>query len=85
MPVYFQACKDADAVRSGVLALGLASIAPAAAGGGISVKIFQRYRPQIWTGWALQLIGMSLMTTVRMETTTGMVVGFCAIFGVGAG
>jgi hypothetical protein len=83
--VYFQACKDADAVTSGVFTLGIASIAPAAVVGGVSVKIVKRYRPQIWTGWFLQVLGMSLMTTVKLRTNTGTMVGFSAIFGAGAG
>ncbi|KAF8520691.1 MFS general substrate transporter [Gautieria morchelliformis] len=85
IPVYFQACKDADAIQSGVLSLGLASIAPAAIIGGTSVKIVQRYRPQIWTGWCLQLIGLSLLTLVKLETPSGLAIVFCAIYGTGAG
>lgn len=85
IPVYFQACKDADAIKSGVLTLGLAAIAPAAVIGGTSVKIFQSYRPQIWTGWCLQLIGLSLMTLIKLETSSAVAVGFCVIYGAGAG
>ncbi|KAF8529299.1 MFS general substrate transporter [Hysterangium stoloniferum] len=85
VPVYFQACKSASAVHAGVLMLGLASIAPAAVIGGTSVKIFQRYRPQIWVGWALQIIGLGLLTLVNLETTVGTAVGFCVIYGCGAG
>ncbi|KAF8532577.1 MFS general substrate transporter [Gautieria morchelliformis] len=85
IPVYFQACKDADAIKSGVLTLGLASIAPAAVIGGTSVKIVQRYRLQIWTGWCLQLIGLSLLTLVKLETPSGLAIGFCVIYGTGAG
>ncbi|KAF8585267.1 MFS general substrate transporter [Ramaria rubella] len=72
IPVYFQACKDADAVKSGVLTLGLASIAPTAVIGGVSVKIVKRYRPQIWTGWCLQVIGASLLTLVELKSSVGL-------------
>jgi len=85
IPVYFQACKDADAIKSGVLALGLASIAPASILGGVSVKILKRYRPQIWMGWSLQVIGIALLTLIKLNTTSGVAVGFCAIYGIGAG
>ncbi|KAF8572629.1 MFS general substrate transporter, partial [Ramaria rubella] len=85
IPVYFQACKDADAVKSGVLTFGLATIAPASVLGGISVKILKRYRPQIWTGWCLQVIGISLLTLVKLDSPVGLAVGFCVIYGAGAG
>ena len=85
VPVYFQACKDANAVKSGALTLGLAAISPAATVGGVLIKIFKRYRPLIWAGWILQLIGMSLMTTVKFDTATRLVVGYCVIFGAGGG
>jgi hypothetical protein len=85
VPVYFQACKDADAISSGVRTLGLASIAPAAILGGVSVKIWKCYRPQIWIAWALQIVGAALMTTVKSDTSNAMTVGFCVLYGAGAG
>ena len=85
MPVYFQACKDADAIASGVRTLGLAAIAPAAIIGGVSVRVMKRYRPQIWMAWGLQVIGAALMTTVKADTATSLVVGFCVLYGAGAG
>ena len=65
--------------------LGLASIAPAAIVGAVSVKLTQRYRPQIWVGWCLELIGLSLLTLIKVDTRAGTTVGFCIIYGVGAG
>ncbi|KAF8520682.1 MFS general substrate transporter [Gautieria morchelliformis] len=85
LPVYFQACKDADAMKSGVLSLGLASVPLTAIIGGTSVKIVQRYRPQIWTGWCLQLIGLSLLTLVKLETPSSWAIGCCVVYGTGAG
>jgi len=85
VPVYFQACKDADAISSGVRTLGLASIAPAAILGGVSVKIWKCYRPQIWIAWVLQIVGTALMTTVKSDTSNSMTVGFCVLYGAGAG
>ncbi|KIM86227.1 hypothetical protein PILCRDRAFT_65068 [Piloderma croceum F 1598] len=85
IPVYFQACKDADAISAGVRTLGLASIAVTGLIGGVSVKIFKRYRPQIWISWALQIVGGGLMTTVKSDTSTAATVGFSVLYGVGAG
>ncbi|KAF8800200.1 MFS general substrate transporter [Phlegmacium glaucopus] len=85
LPVYFQACKDASPIHSGVLLLGLGSMTPAVIVAGFSVKLTQRYRPQIWTGWVLQIIGMTLMTFINLDTPIALTVGFSIIFGVGAG
>ena len=80
-----QAVKNYDGIRSGIFMLGLAAIAPSALMGSLSVKIFQRYRPQIWTGWCLELIGLALLTTIKIDTPAGATVGYCAIYGLGAG
>jgi len=85
LPVYFQAVKGASAVHAGVLMLSLASIAPAAIIGGTSVKFFQHYRPQIWIGWILMIIGVALLTLIKLDTTIGTALGFCVIYGSGAG
>lgn len=85
IPVYFQACKDANPITAGVLGLGLASIAPFSVIGGISVKVLQIYRPQTWAAWALQIIGSGLLTSINVHSSTAKTIGFCVIFGVGAG
>lgn len=85
LPVYFQACKGASPIHSGVLVLGLAAMTPAIIVTGFSVSITKHYRPQIWTGWVLQIIGMSLMTLVKLDSHVAQPVGFSVIFGVGAG
>ncbi|GJJ10987.1 hypothetical protein Clacol_005216 [Clathrus columnatus] len=85
LPVYFQACKGADASRSGILSLSMASVAIGAVIGGPSVKLISRYRPQIWFGWILQTLGISLLTTVKLETHVGVALVFIIIYGTGAG
>lgn len=72
-------------MTSGILTLGLASIAPSAVLSGISVKVLKYYRPQIWIGWCLMIIGIPLFTTIDSNTSSGKVVGFIVIYGVGAG
>ncbi|GJJ10742.1 hypothetical protein Clacol_004969 [Clathrus columnatus] len=85
IPVYYQACKGASPILSGVETLGFAVIAPAAIVGGILVNVSQKYRPWLWVGWCLMIIGSALMTTVKATTPTGHVVGLTAIVGFGIG
>ncbi|KIM92156.1 hypothetical protein PILCRDRAFT_260 [Piloderma croceum F 1598] len=85
LPVYFQACKDADPISSAVRSFGFALVGPASIIGGISVKILKRYHPQLWIAWALQIIGSGLSTTLNVDTSTAATVGFCLLYGAGAG
>lgn len=85
MPIFFQGCKDASPVKSGVLALGFSSLALAALIAGAMVTRTQRYRPQMWTGWCLILIGMGLLSTLKAGDSVGRAVGFGVLTGVGLG
>ncbi|KAL0960432.1 hypothetical protein HGRIS_005475 [Hohenbuehelia grisea] len=85
IPVYYQACKIVSPIRSGVLLLGLSSLAPAFVLAGISVKRTGRYRPQMYLGWMLMLIGLGLLSTLRATDSTGRTVGFTILLGIGIG
>jgi hypothetical protein len=85
MPVFYQGCKDASPTRSGVLTLGFASLAPAALVTGALVNRTQRYRPQMWFGWCLILVGLGLHSTLEADTSSGRAVGFGVIVGIGIG
>ncbi|KAF8875820.1 major facilitator superfamily domain-containing protein [Mucidula mucida] len=84
-PVYFQACHLASPMRSGVLILALAALAPAAMVASAMVRRTSRFRPQMWAGWILVLIGLGLMTTLTATTHVASAVGFLIILGVGGG
>ncbi|KZS99914.1 MFS general substrate transporter [Laetiporus sulphureus 93-53] len=84
-PVFWQGCKDASPIRSGVLGLGVASLAPASIFAGVGVNRTRRYRPQMWAGWCLIMIGLGLYTTLTAHVSEGRAVGFSVIVGVGIG
>lgn len=86
LPVYYQACKDASPIASGVDLLALSfSTAPIAIPASISVPILKRYRPQIYVGWALTTIGVGLISTLTEDSSKGKSVGFQIIAGLGIG
>jgi hypothetical protein len=85
LPVYFQSCKDASAIRSALLGLGVAALAPAAIVAGVAVSKTQRYRPQMWAGWCIIIVGLGLLSTVRQDTPTLRTFFFGVITGVGLG
>ncbi|KAF7340801.1 MFS general substrate transporter [Mycena sanguinolenta] len=84
-PVYFQAIHNASPIRSGVLTLALSALAPASMFAGAMVNKTGRYRPQMWTGWALILIGLGVLSTSDVQTPIGRVIGFLILLGVGMG
>ena len=84
-PVYFQACKDASPIMSGVYLLAFSSIVPSGLITGLSITATKRYRPQIWVGWAIVIVGFGLMSTVSATDTLGKSIGFFVIIGLGAG
>ncbi|KAK0205831.1 iron permease [Desarmillaria ectypa] len=86
LPLYFQICKGSSPVKSGVQLFGLALPGPTfAVIAGISVKVTQRYRPQIWFGWITEIVGMGLLGSTSSTTAVGTVIGFEIIAGAGFG
>lgn len=73
-------------MSSGLYGLSLAaSLGPAVIVAAISVTITKSYRPQLWLGWAILIIGMGLMSTIEVNTAPPTVIGFTILVGIGAG
>ena len=85
IPIYYQACKGATPLTSGVQTLGLAAIAPAAVVGGAVVGISQKYRPPLWAGWCFTMVGFGLLTTITVDDSSARMIGFRIIAGCGIG
>ncbi|KAG8221503.1 MFS general substrate transporter [Butyriboletus roseoflavus] len=84
-PVYFQACKGASPITSGIYLLAFSSLAPAAVITGLSVKATGRYRPQIWIGWVFTIIALGLMSTISATDSLEKSVGYLVLLGCGIG
>jgi hypothetical protein len=86
MPTYYQACKGASPIRAGVDVLVSALlIAPVGIVSGLSVKRTQRYRPQLWIGWVLAVLGMALLSTNSEDTSRSRSIGLLVIPSIGLG
>ena len=67
LPTYFQAVLGASPLHSGVMVLPLAlTIAPFAMAGAIWVEYAQSYVIQTYLGWILSLVGISLLTLLKV-------------------
>ncbi|EGO00143.1 hypothetical protein SERLA73DRAFT_72881 [Serpula lacrymans var. lacrymans S7.3] len=86
MPVYYQACKGASPIASGVDLFGLSfSTAPFSIFAGLSVRATKRYRPQLWFAWCCILLGLGLLTTIDENTAQAKSIGYQVIIGIGVG
>ncbi|KAF8502520.1 iron permease [Gautieria morchelliformis] len=86
LPVYFQACKGASPVRSGVDLLPYSfSIAPFAIVAGATASATKKYRIQNVAAWCFIMIGLGLQTTLHVTSATRNWVGFEILAGIGLG
>jgi hypothetical protein len=86
IPVYFQACKGASPVRSGVDVLPYSfSIAPFAIVAGGTATALKKYRIQNVVAWCFIMIGFGLQTTLHVGSATRNWVGFEIVTGIGLG
>ncbi|TFY56617.1 hypothetical protein EVG20_g8862 [Dentipellis fragilis] len=86
LAVYFQACKNASPIASGVDCFGLAfTAAPMAMVTGILITKSANYRPQIWIGWALTTLGCGLLSSLDAESSRAKAIGFQLLVGSGLG
>ncbi|KAG0349030.1 hypothetical protein BG004_002558 [Podila humilis] len=86
MPLFFQIVKQETATASGlemlplIVGLLIASIAS-----GFMVSKWGQYRPFIWLGLALSVIGTGLLALIKEDSSRGMMIGFLLINGAGLG
>ncbi|KAF7303621.1 MFS general substrate transporter [Mycena indigotica] len=86
LPLYFQACKSASPIAAGVNGLAMTfSIAPMAGIGGVLVNKTSRYRPLMWCGWALIVLGAGLLGMVDENTKRATPIGYELLLGSGMG
>ena len=86
LPLYYQACKSASPIASGVDLLALCfSTGPISILTGLSITKTQRYRPQLWLGWALVVVGAALTSTLDEHTARGAGIAYQVVVGCGVG
>lgn len=72
LPAYFQACLGASPMRSGIMTMPLAfTVAPFSIASAISIAVTQSYLWQNYLGWALCVIGMSLLSLLKVSYCDG--------------
>ncbi|KAH9943934.1 Mfs1.2 [Amylocystis lapponica] len=86
LPVYFQACKLASPLGSGVDLLATSMIvSPMTIAAGVFVTLTKTYRAPIWAGWTLVIAGMTLLGTLHADSPRVFGIGFQVLTAVGIG
>ncbi|KAJ1824271.1 hypothetical protein LPJ56_002851 [Coemansia sp. RSA 2599] len=86
LPLYLSVIKNASAISSGLhliscmLAISLSTIAA-----GVLITKTGIYRPFIWGGIAMTLIGIGLFVLLGTNPSNGMLIGIPIVYGVGIG
>ncbi|KAF7341858.1 putative iron permease [Mycena sanguinolenta] len=84
LPVYFQACKLASPIHSGVDLLGLVCVLPVLSIlVGVSVQLLNQYRPQNYVGWVLTIVGFGLVSRLDKDSTMSAYIGFQVVLAIG--
>lgn len=60
-------------------------LAPSALIAGVIVNRSGRYRPQMWFGWCLVLLGLGFFTTLKAGDEVSQAIGLSVLVGVGIG
>lgn len=86
LPIWFQAVKGTSAIGSGIrcLPLILSQIVGVGVSGGLTTQ-FGYYTPFMLVSTVLMAIGSGLLTTLKINSSTGKWVGYQLIFGIGSG
>jgi MFS family permease len=86
LPIWFQAVKDASAVRSGIMNLPmLVAVVLFSVVAGAAVTIWGYYTPFMIVGSAVAAVGFGLTTLFEPDTSSGVWIGYQIIIGAGIG
>ncbi|SNX85597.1 related to multidrug resistance proteins [Melanopsichium pennsylvanicum] len=86
LPVYFQAIFGASALMSGVYMLPYALVSSILSSlTGVGMSKFRAYRPFLWIGWAIMVIGHGLMATLNASSSQVKQEFFIGVAGLGTG
>ncbi|KAL2133511.1 hypothetical protein VTI74DRAFT_2237 [Chaetomium olivicolor] len=86
LPIWFQAVKDASAVRSGIMNLPmLVAVVLLSVIAGAIVTMWGYYTPFMIAGSALAAVGYGLTITFEPETSSAAWIGYQIIIGAGVG
>jgi len=86
LPLYYEGVKGFSPILTGVaLFPETFTVAPASIVAGVIIAVTGRYRWGIWIGWVLTVIGLGLLTLLKVNTSTAGWIFLNLVSGVGTG
>ena len=86
MPLYYEAVKGYSPILSGVaLFPDTFTVAPLAVVTGFLITKTGRYRPAVWSGWVLSVLGVGLLVVLKVDTSVPGWIFLTIVSGVGLG
>jgi len=86
MPIYFEAAKGYNPILTGVALFPFTfTTAPAAVVVGLVITKTGRYRPSLWIGWLMTMVGMGLIIQLKQSTNTVSWIFLSLVPGCGMG
>jgi hypothetical protein len=86
LPLYYEAVKGFSPILSGVALFPQTfTVAPASMAAGITIAVTGKYRGFTWAGWALTVLGMGLLTLLKVDTSTPAWIFLNLVSGLGTG
>lgn len=86
IPTFYQLVYNFSATKSGTMLLPITLVQTASSTlSGLVVHWLGRYRECILFGWLCWAVGLGLMSTLNETSSTGMLIGYSVLIGVGVG
>ncbi|KIW07815.1 uncharacterized protein PV09_01735 [Verruconis gallopava] len=86
LPLYYEAVKEYSPILSGVALFPQSfTVAPASMAVGIAIAITGKYTIFTWTGWAITVLGMGLLTLLDIGTSVPAWIFLNLVSGLGTG
>lgn len=86
LPLYYEAVKGFSPILAGVALFPQTfTVAPASVVAGVVISVTGKYRGFTWGGWALTVIGLGLLTLLKVDTSTPAWIFLNLVSGLGTG
>jgi uncharacterized protein YneF (UPF0154 family) len=86
LPLYYEAVKGFSPILAGVALFPQTfTVAPASVVAGIVIAVTGKYRGFTWVGWGLTVLGLGILTLLKVDTSTPAWIFINLVSGLGTG
>lgn len=86
LTIYFQACKGSSPQQSGIDTLAFSFVlGPFVFLTGVSVSLWNLYRPQAYIGWVFNIVSVALLSSLTSDSLLSLAIGYSVLLSIGGG